>query len=539
MKNQLYPTLLTTLLIFGVMCLPTHAVDYTWTGAVDGDWANAANWDANGVPVDFESGRSGLSFEGSADRIVIDATDFSPTTNVPQLNPSNSNNAATPTVDVINGSVDFSVTSSLAGNGTIIRANTFTTIGDGDASTGLASLTYSFGSGDRFRRHDNFAMAITVNSDGSLIFNSGNNTTISNDGNKTLHVTLAGGSTSFSGTVTPLRNSSTPGGSIGNSWFDFTAEGASFTAIFGSVFADLDWVNFYIEEGEFFLASTGLELSATDNGDGTFTVAVVDTATTFPLTITKNPDTPGTFDFEWASQPGKLYDLVSSTDLDTPILTWPVYDPDGEGGEEPFGDIESGGLTTTLTDVPGDGPRRFFAVVEKDGPPVFFADFETDGAGFTPVGAPNDWAWGTPDSDNSEGLVITGGNDDSTGAWATVLGTGGSPSGTIDTDADSILRSPDIDLTGISGARLSFAAAYDAAAGDTIEVRVFDADTDDLLDTISPVDTGLNASSDWTTLGPFDLSAADDTNIYLEFRYQGNSNQFIGLYIDDVTVTRD
>ena len=40
-------------------------------------------------------------------------------------------------------------------------------------------------------------------------------------------------------------------------------------------------------------------------------------------------------------------------------------------------------------------------------------------------------------------------------------------------------------------------------------------------------------------LGPFDLSAADNTNIYLEFRYDGTDANFIGLYIDDVVVTQN
>ncbi len=248
---------------------------YTWTGDVDGDWTNTANWDANGVPVDVNPGRTGLSFQTSADRIVIDATNFSPTTNVPQLNPDNSRGEVTATVDVINGSVVFSLNSSLTGQN-IIDAHTFTTIGDGDASTGLASLRYT--NPGTFRRHDNFTMAVTVKSDGSLIF--GGNTTVSFDGNKRLHVTLAGGSTTFNGTVRPLRNST----AAGNSWFDFTAEGATFTATFGgAVFVDLATVNTFIDDGEFFRASTGLKLAAKDNGDNTFTVFIPPPAGTMIL----------------------------------------------------------------------------------------------------------------------------------------------------------------------------------------------------------------------------------------------------------------
>jgi hypothetical protein len=218
-----------------------------------------------------------------------------------------------------------------------------------------------------------------------------------------------------------------------------------------------------------------------------------------------------------------------------------VHDPDGPGGNAPYEGLPSAGATTSLTAVPADGPQRFFAMLEKDAPPpppIFSEDFEAGGGGFTATGAPNDWAWGTPNSNNNAGLVLTTGNAGSTGAWATNLGLGGAPSGAIDPAADSILRSPAIDLTGVTGARLGFAAAFDASSGDVIEVLVRNAATDALITTIHPVTATLPASSDWTTLGPFDLSAADNTNIYLQFRYDGTDANYIGLYIDDVEVTQ-
>jgi hypothetical protein len=86
----------------------------------------------------------------------------------------------------------------------------------------------------------------------------------------------------------------------------------------------------------------------------------------FQLVISSNG---ANFDFSWDSQDGKVYDLVSSTDFATPISTWAVYDPDGVGGNDPFGDIPATGTTTTLTAVAGDGIRRFFSMVEKDAPP--------------------------------------------------------------------------------------------------------------------------------------------------------------------------
>lgn len=75
------------------------------------------------------------------------------------------------------------------------------------------------------------------------------------------------------------------------------------------------------------------------------------------------------YDFSWNSLAGKFYDLVSSTDLASAPLTWAVYDPDGIGGNVPYGNIPSQGAETLLEGVPGSGPRRFFAVVEKDEAP--------------------------------------------------------------------------------------------------------------------------------------------------------------------------
>ena len=163
-------------------------------------------------------------------------------------------------------------------------------------------------------------------------------------------------------------------------------------------------------------------------------------------------------------------------------------------------------------------------------------DFENDGQGFIPSG---DWEWGTPASDNElPGGEVAGGNEGSTGAWATNLGDGGPPvSGGITPAMDSILRSPDIDLAGITGAQLAFAAAVDAAPGDTLEILVRDAADDALLQTINPFPDGFPTDTQWQNLGPFALSQdTDERTIYLEFRYFGNDPEYLGFYLDDVEV---
>ena len=103
-------------------------------------------------------------------------------------------------------------------------------------------------------------------------------------------------------------------------------------------------------------------------------------------------------------------------------------------------------------------------------------------------------------------------------------------------DDDLILGLTDLDLTAVTGAQLTFAAAVDAVGGDTFEVLIREVSTGNQLgSTILPVTLPLSA--DWDELGPFDLSAADNKSVYLEFRFAGTDALFIGLYIDDVEIT--
>jgi hypothetical protein len=85
-------------------------------------------------------------------------------------------------------------------------------------------------------------------------------------------------------------------------------------------------------------------------------------ASDFQVIITPTAGSPGNYDFEWNSQEGKVYDLVSSTDLSSAPNTWPVWD--GRA------DLIASPPSNTLTNIPGGGdPRRFFVLIEKDAPP--------------------------------------------------------------------------------------------------------------------------------------------------------------------------
>jgi len=238
--------------------------------------------------------------------------------------------------------------------------------------------------------------------------------------------------------------------------------------------------------------------------------------------------------------PFTRFKLVEAADLD---FSTPDQDPVPLLGATVGTLIDGFYLTTDVNGVAtvqfnlGTGPATFVRAEETGVITLASFDFEADGQGFTPSG---DWEWGTPDSDN--GLVdgqVTGGNGGSTGAWATVLGDGGEPvNGGITLGADSILRSPDIDLTGVSGARLQFAAAVDALDGDILEVNVYDADGDTPLGTITPFADGFPADAAWRNRGPFPLpAAADNKTIYLEFRFLGTNAEYLGFYLDDVKIS--
>ncbi len=115
-----------------------------------------------------------------------------------------------------------------------------------------------------------------------------------------------------------------------------------------------------------FFPFEGMDQSIEGGGAGTIgpnlRVEFSSVPSVFVLTITPNG---ANYDFSWNSQPGKLYDLLSSTDLSTPIAEWAVYDPDGPGGTDPYENIADTGATTTLTNVVSGDPRRFFAMREK------------------------------------------------------------------------------------------------------------------------------------------------------------------------------
>ncbi|YCM43377.1 hypothetical protein V2O64_18895 [Verrucomicrobiaceae bacterium 227] len=86
---------------------------------------------------------------------------------------------------------------------------------------------------------------------------------------------------------------------------------------------------------------------------------IIKSGAALPLTLKIEPSSTETslFNFSWNSKAGVLYDLVSSEDLSTSPSTWAVW----EGQTN----LDGTGEEITISDLPVDGLKRFFAIVEK------------------------------------------------------------------------------------------------------------------------------------------------------------------------------
>jgi len=262
-----------------------------------------------------------------------------------------------------------------------------------------------------------------------------------------------------------------------------------------------------------------------------------------PLRITafSYDPTDGSAEASVEGAPNTRYKLVKAADLD---FSAPDQDPVPLLGAT-VGTLVGG--VNVITDENGKaavqfnlgtGPATFIRAEETGAIVLASFDFETNGQGFTPNG---DWAWGKPASNNGVvGGQVTAGNVGSTGAWGTVLGDGGpAVNGGVTPGTTSVLRSANINLAGISGASLAFAAAVDAVPGDTLEVIVRNAaDNLPIGDPITPFPTNFPANAAWRNLGPFALPQdAGNKTIYLEFRFAGTSADYLGFYLDDVIIS--
>lgn len=102
--------------------------------------------------------------------------------------------------------------------------------------------------------------------------------------------------------------------------------------------------------------------NATGNNTGLDGVTIHGSATaesdSLVLKIARNG---ADLDFAWNSRDGKLYDLLSATDLSSDASSWEVYEANQDV-------VPSGTGRNTLAGVPLSGTQRFFVVLEKDAP---------------------------------------------------------------------------------------------------------------------------------------------------------------------------
>ncbi|MCF7734364.1 MAG: Ig-like domain-containing protein [Akkermansiaceae bacterium] len=265
-----------------------------------------------------------------------------------------------------------------------------------------------------------------------------------------------------------------------------------------------------------------------DDGQEGFLQIVVGTPSLQPLRLTIAGN-GANLDFTWESQAGKVYDLLSATDLSTALATWAVWNGNQDIAATP---------DTNLLSIsrPADA-LRFFAVAEKDAPPLFFADFKDGSGGFTNVnhGTGSSWEFGDPDSTGPGGTVSTG-NGGSPNCWGTNI----ARPGYYLANTDASLRSPVIDLTGVSGATLSFARAIDMDSGHTLVVNIIDDTTDTVIE--SAIHTSTDAyptTANWETINSIAIAgAALGQPVRIEWRFTNNGGtDYMGAYIDDVSVT--
>jgi len=232
----------------------------------------------------------------------------------------------------------------------------------------------------------------------------------------------------------------------------------------------------------------------------------------------------GDIQISWKSRQDRQYDILSNSDLSTPRLQWAEV----AGAQDIQGDAS--GITTAVVATPF--PETGYLVVREEGLPALFEDdLETD-TGWTAIvndaNGNTDWERGSP---NGSTGPLTGA-DGSANAWCTNLGDYG-------TDSNISLRSPAIDLTGVSEAELSFAAFRDADGfGDTAVVRFLRAADQVQLGADTHLDMSV-LNTDYATITIPVVAEALAETILVEWNFVSDSSAdaFSGLSIDNIGVS--
>ncbi|MDB4410680.1 choice-of-anchor J domain-containing protein [bacterium] len=253
-----------------------------------------------------------------------------------------------------------------------------------------------------------------------------------------------------------------------------------------------------------------------------------------PLVLSIGPDSDG-LEFTWRSQEGKVYDLVSSTTLETSPATWAPYN---DGVNSSYENIAaSGSGTNTLSKVGILGSPRLFAIVEKEFQPLLIENFDSLGNLSLPAG------WEA--SDNGEGSqwqvgTPSGVNTEPSAAASGVTCAGINIGGDYTPSADASLTTS-VFTVPASGATLSYSQYIDTdfpPQADVGSIVVLSAATNlPLVDG----DVALNiegTSQEWTKESLPLPEAANGQEVRLQFRFvsDNDANVFAGFYVDNVSV---
>ena len=144
----------------------------------------------------------------------------------------------------------------------------------------------------------------------------------------------------------------------------------------------------------------------------------------------------------------------------------------------------------------------------------------------------SDWQYGAPSTPNPGGGAVTSGNSGAN-CWGTNL------NDVYAAVTNTKLRSPVIDLTGITTATLSFAQAIDIQPGHTLVVNVIEEATDTVLQSAIHTSTPdlSTTTADWETI-TVATPITGGQKVRIEWHFVGDGDGFyLGAYIDDVVVT--
>lgn len=247
--------------------------------------------------------------------------------------------------------------------------------------------------------------------------------------------------------------------------------------------------------------------------------------------------------FTWDSKTGKLYDLLSASNLTTAPETWAVWD-----GRQ---NIEATPDENSLTIPRPAEPTRFFAILERDPPPLFAENFDTVIAPALPPGWVADGTSGTPPTAWQLGApaALTSPAKAPSAAFSGTNCVGTNLNALYGPDAAVTLTTPPIHVPA-GGATLSFRQVVDidgptaplGGGADFATLRVLDAADDSELAVIEALLEGSTGGS-WVLYSRTLPAAAIGKSVRFEFKLESDGGgvpdgfELAGWYLDDVAVT--